>query len=343
MSLFFYNTRLAPSPTGALHLGHARTFLITWWLARQSNANIFMRMEDLDAGRAKPESVQQAYDDLRWLGMDWDAYGETQNSKRETQNEVVQSERLSLYRNAVQKLWQKNGIYACTCTRAEIAAVVAQSASAPHESDANIRYPGTCGSETQNSKQKTQNIDEVERLVHEETKKNVCWRLRVPAGVVVFEDAIAGPQAFDVSAEVGDFPLTRFDGTPAYQLACVVDDHAMDIDLVVRGDDLLSSTPRQILVYRALGLEPPRFAHIPLVIGSDGKRLAKRHGESRIAQFRAAGVSAEKVVGWAAWRSGQIDSLRKVSAREISGQFNLAKVPRERIVLGEQDLAWLMP
>jgi glutamyl-tRNA synthetase len=184
----------------------------------------------------------------------------------------------------------------------------------------------------------------VERVVFEETGKKVCWRLRVEAGVVEFEDLVAGRQRFDVAGEVGDFPLTRFDGpppTPAYQLACVVDDHAMGIDLVMRGDDLLSSTPRQMLLYRALGWGLPRFAHVPLVIGADGKRLAKRHGESRIAQFRERGVSAEKVVGWAAWRSGQIDSLREMSARELVGRFDLGRVPRERIVLGEEDLRWL--
>ncbi len=117
----------------------------------------------------------------------------------------------------------------------------------------------------------------------------------------------------------------------------------MGIDLVMRGDDLLSSTPRQILLYRALGWEPPRFAHVPLVIGADGKRLAKRHGESRIAQFREMGVRPEKVVGWVAWRSGQVDSLREMSAGEALGRFDLGRVPRERIVLGEQDLRWLVP
>src|SRR6185369_15289294 len=123
---------------------------------------------------------------------------------------------------------------------------------------------------------------DVANIVAKETGKNVCWRLRVPEGKIAFQDVIAGPQQFDVAAEVGDFPLTRFDNTPAYQLACVVDDHAMAIDCVVRGDDLLSSTPRQMLVYEALGWQPPQFAHVPLVIGPDGKRLAKRHGESRI-------------------------------------------------------------
>ena len=189
----------------------------------------------------------------------------------------------------------------------------------------------------------SQDVAGVEAQIFGKTGKKVCWRLRVEPGVVEFDDEVAGPQRLDVAGEVGDFPLTRFDGTPAYQLACVVDDHAMGIDLVMRGDDLLSSTPRQILLYRALGWSPPRFAHVPLVIGADGKRLAKRHGESRIAQFREQGVPPEKVVGWAAWRSGQMDALREISAGEVLERFQLGRLPRERIILGEKDLQWLVP
>ncbi len=200
---------------------------------------------------------------------------------------------------------------------------------APHETDASVRYPGTCRGRY------------ATRREAEATGKPACWRLAVPEGTVRFEDLIAGPQCFDVAGEVGDFPLTRFDGTPAYQLACVVDDAAMGINCVIRGDDLLSSTPRQMLLYEALGLRVPAFAHVPLVIGADGKRLAKRHGESRIAEFRARGVAAEKVVGWAAWRSGQMAGPAALGAGELVGHFDLGRLPRERIVLGREDLAWL--
>ena len=160
---------------------------------------------------------------------------------------------------------------------------------------------------------------------------------------------IGGRQMVDVAKDTGDFPVTRFVERvvggyaipPAYQLACVVDDHAMGIDLVVRGDDLLSSTPRQMLLYRAMGWTLPRFAHVPLVVGADGKRLAKRHGESRIAQFREAGVSPQRIAGWAAWSSGQIDSQREVAATGIVRAFDLSKLPRKRIILGEIDIGWL--
>jgi glutamyl-tRNA synthetase len=300
-----------------------------------------MRMEDLDAGRAKPESVQQAYDDLRWLGMDWDAYGESHNAKGKTPNEVVQSERQALYAETLEQLLRKGAVYPCTCTRADIAASVAASANAPHEGEVQPRYPGTCRGKFPAVASVAQALEAVRAA----TGKPACFRLRVPAGRVTFDDVLAGPQSFDVAADAGDFPLTRFataaEVPPAYQLACVVDDHAMGIDLVIRGDDLLPSTPRQLLLYAALGAAPPRFAHVPLVIGQDGKRLAKRHGESRIAQFRAAGVSAERVVGWVAWRSGQIDQPREISAQEMLAFFNPDKLPRDRIVLNQTDLDFL--
>ena len=321
----FIRTRLAPSPTGALHLGHARTFLITWWLARNCGAQVIMRMEDLDAARRKAESIQQAYGDLRWLGMDWDSAG--------SHTSFVQSERMDFYADVLRQLQASGAIFPCVCTRKDIAENVAASVGAPHESEVSPRYPGTCRRFLGRS------LEEVAR----EVGRPACWRLKVDSGAVAFDDAIMGPQSFDVAADAGDFPLTRFDAAPAYQLAVVTDDHAMDIDCVIRGDDLLSSTPRQLLVYRALGWSPPRFAHVTLVVGPDGKRLAKRHGESRVAQFREAGVRPERIVGWVAWRSGQIPSPVEMSAAEMIGRFDLAKLPRQRIVLGPEDFAWLRP
>lgn len=358
----FTRTRLAPSPTGYLHLGHARTFLITWWLARGAGAEIILRMEDLDANRAKAESVQQTYDDLRWLGMDWDAgppeAGKLLESATRSRDEYVQSRRRDLYEQTLDTLWDRRAIYPCTCSRAEIAASVSQSVGAPQEGDVHVRYPGTCRPRAERLA-KLAMVEPADRVlndsasqnhctrktvaerVNHETGKPVCWRFHVPEEAVTFQDAVFGHQCWQVHADSGDFPVTRFDGTPAYQLAVVADDAAMGVDCVIRGDDLLSSTPRQLLLYRALGLPGPRFLHLPLVVGLDGKRLAKRHGESRIAQFRDRGVSAQAIVGWVAWRSGQIDRPRPMDARELVGKFDLARLPRERVILTEADLACL--
>jgi glutamyl-tRNA synthetase len=243
-----------------------------------------------------------------------------------------------LYEEALDRLWRDGAIYPCTCSRAEIAAAVGQSAGAPQEGDVQVRYPGTCRPVRKHVAPSRQAAAECLRDI---SGKPVCWRFHVPEVVVDFEDAVHGRQAWQVHEDSGDFPLTRFDDTPAYQLAVVVDDAAMGVDCVIRGDDLLGSTPRQILLYEAMGLPVPRFAHVPLVVGLDGRRLAKRHGESRIAQFREAGVPAAKIVGWVAWQSGQLDQPREMDARELMGRFDLSRLSRERVILTAADLAWL--
>jgi len=347
--LRFNRTRLAPSPTGRLHLGHARTFLVTWWLARQAGAQVVMRMEDLDAGRAKAEAVAQAYEDLQWLGMDWDlGPGTEARSSKDHKGGVgslVQSERAAagVYDAVVERLWQAEAIFPCVCTRADLLAAVAGGASAPHEGENQPRYPGTCRGLLAgiDGPMRGLTVADAARSVRLATGKVPCWRLLVRPGTQAFDDLIMGAQRFDVSAEAGDFPVTRFDEAPAYQLAVVADDSAMGIDCVIRGDDLLSSTPRQMLVYQALGRPVPAFAHVPLVIGPDGKRLAKRHGESRIAQFRAAGIRPERIVGWAAWCSGQIACPQEMAAADMIGKFDLAKLPRGRVVMTGEDLNWL--
>jgi glutamyl-tRNA synthetase len=384
----FHATRLAPSPTGALHLGHARTFLITWLFARQAGAKIHMRMEDIDSARAKPEAVQQAYDDLHWLGLDWDPYAVAKQEARskpqevntesrpagaladiiehsafsiQHSNEVVQSSRLWLYQNVLETLWQRHLIYPCICTRADIAAAVAASASAPHEAE--VPYPGTCRHRFPTFADSGLDTLRTAADIRASTGKAPCFRLRLAQNAPTsFTDLFAGPQSANVAQTAGDFPLTRFatpqiDNAslhsafsiqhsefalpPAYQLACVADDHAMAIDLVIRGDDLLPSTPRQLLLYHALSWQPPRFAHIPLVVGPDGKRLAKRHGESRISQFRNAGVSPRRIVGWAAWRSGQFPTPREITPQDLLATFDPTRIPNSRITLTPEDLAWL--
>jgi len=250
--------RLAPSPTGALHLGNARTFLWAWLSARSQRGRILMRIEDLDTPRVKPGVVQKLLDDLRWLGLDWDG------------DVVTQSARRDFYDARLADL--RPNLYPCGCRRADIAAAQ----SAPNEGDSELRYPATCRDRA--------------------PATPVAWRLRVPPGTVDFDDLVHGAQSFDVERTVGDFVVAKADGWPAYQLAVVLDDIAMGVTEVVRGDDLLPSTARQLLIYRLLGATPPRTGHAPLVVGPDGRRLAKRHGESRLAELRDKGVAPDRIV-----------------------------------------------
>src|SRR5438477_9482864 len=247
-------TRLAPSPTGALHLGNARTFLINWLLARQRGWKIVLRIEDLDGPRIKAGADRQAIEDLKWLGIDWD------------EGPIYQSSRLQKYAAAIDHLVKIGAAYPCVCSRSE----VNQAASAPHAEDATSIYPGTC-------RGRFKSLEEAGKI----SGRAAALRFAVPDRTVEFVDRFKGPQRFDVAGQLGDFVIAKGDGTSAYQLAVVVDDAEMGVTQVVRGDDLLDSTPRQILLYRALGLQDrlPTYTHVPLVIGTDGRRLAKRHGD----------------------------------------------------------------
>jgi len=300
-------TRLAPSPTGALHLGNARTFLANWLLARQNGWKIILRIEDLDGPRIKAGADRQAIDDLRWLGIDWDEGPIYQSSRRET------------YAKAVQQLIENGRAYPCICSRREIDL----SASAPHAEDGSNVYPGTC-------RGKFKTMDEARAA----TGKNPATRFAVEEEQIEFTDAFAGHRIFNVKRELGDFVISKADGTPAYQLAVVVDDAAMGVNEVVRGDDLMDSTPRQILLYRALGMVEriPRYTHLPLVIGEDGRRLAKRHGDTRIATYREAGVPAERVLALMARWLGMEHISNSVSAASLLGSFELDRISKLPIV-----------
>jgi len=301
-------TRLAPSPTGALHLGNARTFLLTWLWARQEGARIALRVEDIDGPRVKQGASEQALSDLRWLGLDWD------------EGPIVQTERIPLYEKALARL----GAYPCVCTRKEIESA----ASAPHgPEDEGPRYPGTCRGRFSSGAE-----------AREKTGRDPAWRFPVSEGAVHFLDDLAGEQSVDVARTTGDFVVYKASG-PAYQLAVVVDDAAMDVTHVIRGDDLLSSTPRQLLLYEKLGLAPPGFAHVPLVVGEDGRRLAKRHGDTRLSLYREAGVAPERVLALLARWSGLPE---RASARELVSDFDWKKVPRERVVFTPEDDRWLL-
>ncbi len=309
-------TRLAPSPTGALHLGNARTFLVNWALARQRGWQIVLRIEDLDGPRIKPGAADEAIELLNWLGMNWD------------EGPYYQLADLSTFSAALEMLGSQGVIYPCNCTRKQIEEA---SLSAPHGDQHELRYPGTC----RPSAPLPLSVEQV----HSE---GTALRLRISPGVVKFVDQFAGEVEFNVDQSVGDFLVRTKTGLPSYQLAVVVDDARQGIDQIVRGDDLLSSTPRQLMLYKQLKLGPlPQYTHLPLVVGEDGRRLAKRHGDSRLTCFREQGVAPERIIGLLAEWCG-LGERREISAEEFMHRLDLQNLPREKVVYTSRDEAWLL-
>lgn len=282
-----YRGRLAPSPTGYLHLGHARTFWTAHERARAHGGTLILRNEDLDSARCKPEFVQAMFEDLRWFGLEW-TEGPDIGGKF---GPYGQSERMNLYRDALEKLREGKFIYPCTCSRKDIQASV----SAPHAADDEIIYPGTCRKNIDN-----QAVKDGSNAPFVIRNSSFSWRFRVPDGETIsFTDGNLGRQNFVAGKDFGDFVVWRGDDVPAYQLACVVDDAAMQITEVVRGADLLVSTARQILLYRVLGLAQPAFFHCDLLRDETGQRLAKRHDSLSLRRLREQGeMPANLRVNW---------------------------------------------
>ena len=307
--------RLAPSPTGGLHLGHARTFLLAWLSARSQGGRVILRIEDLDASRARPEAAEGALIDLRWLGLDWDEGPDVGGPSVP----YVQSRRLDSYRDSLDRLKEAEAVYPCTCTRADIE----RAAAAPHAEDEGPTYPGTCSSRS---------VEDAVAL----GDRPFAWRFRVPEGLVEWRDRILGDVRVDPRHIGGDFVVARSGSGPSYQLAVVHDDATMGVTEVVRGDDLVPSTPRQILLYRALGWNPPAFGHVPLAVGPDGRRLAKRDGSIKLSSLREAGVDPRRLVGWVARSCGWSDRVEVATPEEWIGRFDLsAQPPTPRVVTPE--------
>ncbi|HEX2162180.1 MAG TPA: tRNA glutamyl-Q(34) synthetase GluQRS [Thermoleophilaceae bacterium] len=294
--------RFAPSPSGPLHLGNLRTALLAWLFARSDDEPFLLRIEDLDPQRSRPEHERGQLADLRAIGVDWD--GEP----------VRQSERTDLYRDALRRLERDGHVYPCWCTRAEIR----PAAEAPHGPGPEGAYPGTCRRLT------AQQRAERERIAG----RPPSLRLDVavaPADRLAFDDRIHGR----VQGAIDDFVLWRWDDTPAYNLAVVIDDADQGVGEVVRGDDLIDSTPRQILLQRMLGLPTPAYAHVPLVIGADGARLAKRHGAVTLADRAALGDTPADVVAWMAASLRLAESGERPTVQELLMRFDPTVLPRE--------------
>lgn len=289
-----YRGRLAPSPTGYLHLGHARTFWVAHQRARACGGKLVFRNEDLDQPRCRPEFVQAMYDDLHWLGLDWDEGPDNPPEAGSAFGPYSQSQRRSFYLEAWRMLRDRGLIYPCTCSRKDLERAL----SAPHEDDNEIHYPGTCRARQAESP-------------NWQSPGGVSWRFRVPdQRLITFLDGCQDRQHFTAGVDFSDFLVWRRDDIPAYQLAVVVDDEAMRITEVVRGADLLRSTARQLLLIEALGYVTPRYFHCPLMRDEQNRRLAKRHHALSLHRLREEGTDPA--------------SLRRRFAQELPWARNLS-------------------
>jgi len=314
--------RFAPSPTGELHVGNARTALFNWIFARHCGGAFLVRIEDTDRARTTGAFEANLLDDLKWLGIDWDEgpgmdgpYGPYR-----------QSERIDLYRDCLGRLIAEDRVYPCYCTEGELDAERADLVARRMMP----RYMGRC-----------RRLNEAQRRGLADEGRLPVWRFRVDAGAIAFDDLIRGSMAFQGDA-IGDFIIVRSNGIPSYNFAVVVDDHFMEISHVIRGEDHLSNTAAQLLLYRALGFSPPVFAHHALLLGKDRAKLSKRHGAVSVREFRRRGILPEVLLNTLALLGSSFGSGREVvSAGEIVEGFALERTGRGGAVFDEEKLLWL--
>ena len=307
-----YVGRYAPSPTGDLHLGNARTALIAWLWARHAGGQFLLRFEDLDTARVRAGCALLQAESLAWLGLDWD--GEP----------VAQSERMERYDAAIATLRERGVLYECFCSRAD----VRRAASAPHGPDGPL-YSGAC-----------RGLSAGERADRKARGRAPSLRVRME-GVVEFADDVMGAQRETLERTSGDIVVQRSDGVVAYQLAVVVDDAAQGVTHVVRGADLLASTGRQLRLYELLGLAPaPGHAHVPLLLGDDGERLAKRHGAVGLAELRDGGADPHAVVGWLAHSAGLLERPEPCAPAALVEGFEPSRLTRHATRIEPGSLRW---
>lgn len=298
--------RFAPSPSGRMHMGNLWSCLLAWLSARSAGGRMVLRLEDLDPDRCRRDYCDQVMKDLEWLGLDWD--GEP----------VYQSKRTEAYAQAFRALEERGLVYPCFCTRAERLA-----ASAPHRSDGLQVYDGRCSG-----------LTEAQREVLSKTRRP-AWRVKVPEKTIAFRDFLYGNYSEDLKRDCGDFIVRRSDGVYAYQLAVVVDDAMMGVTQVVRGSDLLSSTPRQLWLQETLGLPHPEYGHLPLLLSPEGRRLAKRDRDLELGELQRR-YTAPEIVGELAFAARLIDRPDPITPQELLPLFSWEKLPRE-------DLVWSLP
>ncbi len=305
--------RYAPSPSGRMHLGNLCCCLLAWLSAKHQGGRVVLRIEDLDAMRCPRSFADLLEADLAWLGLSADEGG----SAGGPADPYYQSERADLYQYYYDRLAGMGLVYPCFCTRSQLHA-----ASAPHRSDGQVVYPGTCRGLTP------------EQVAEKSRIRPPAWRVMVPDEEITFTDGHLGRYTENLAADCGDFIVRRADGGFAYQLAVVVDDALMGVTQVVRGADLLSSTPRQLWLYRTLGLPAPEFYHLPLLLAPDGRRLSKRDGDQSLEHLQAK-YTPEQIIGKLAWVCGLTDTPDPRRPAELVDRFSWEKVPRQDICLPE--------
>lgn len=300
--------RYAPSPSGRMHLGNLLCCLLAWLSAKSKGGQVLLRIEDLDTLRCPRHFADAIVEDLAWLGLSADG----------PEPPVYQSERSEIYLHYYKELERRGMVYPCFCSRSQLHA-----ASAPHRSDGQVLYAGTCRNLTP------------EQVAEKAKTRAPAWRVRVPDEEIAFTDGHLGPYAENLARDCGDFYLRRADGVFAYQLAVVVDDALMGVTEVVRGADLLSSTPRQLWLYRELGLQAPQFYHLPLLLAADGRRLSKRDGDQSLEHLRVK-YAPEEIIGKLAFACGLQESPRPTTPAALAQTFDWAKVPKHDILLPEK-------
>ncbi|MDR2586786.1 MAG: glutamate--tRNA ligase [Coriobacteriales bacterium] len=316
--------RFAPSPTGNLHIGGARTAIYNWAFARRNGGSFILRIEDTDPERSTPENTAQIIRSLRWLGLEWDEGPEVGGAY----GPYLQTERFGTYREALERLRQRDAVYPCFCTPETLAAK--REAALAAKSYAG--YDRNC---------RTIPADEAQARI--DAGEPHTWRLKVPLerGDVVFDDLVFGTTTFPAT-QLDDFILVRTDGTPTYNYVVCVDDALMGITHVIRGDDHLSNTPKQILVYEALGAPLPQFAHLSMILGADGKRLSKRHGATSVEAYRDEGYFPEALLNYLALLGWSLDGETTLFGADVlTGNFSLSRISRNPAIFDEAKLAWV--